>query len=257
MLLALIRDVSPAIGDCELTHIDRSPIDVDRAAAQHHAYAELLREMGCRVEQVPAAPDMADSVFIEDTAVVLDELAIITRPGAASRRGETPPVAKALAHYRPIEIIAAPGTLDGGDVLVVGRTLFVGRSGRSNEDGIAQLAHCVEPYGYVVQGVDLTGCLHLKTAVTAVGHDAVLLNPAWVAPTVFAGLEVLEVPDAEPFGANVVRVGDAVLMAAAFPLVERMLRARGIAVHTVDVSELARAEGAVTCCSLVMEDRVT
>ncbi len=256
MLLALVRDVSPAIGNCELTHIDRAPIDVVRAVTQHQAYVGLLQRLGCRVEAVPPAPAFADSVFIEDTAVVLDEIAIITRPGAESRRGETAAVAGALAHYRPIEIIMAPGSLDGGDVLLAGRTLFVGRSGRSNDDGIAQLARCVEPLGYRVEGVELTGCLHLKTAATVVAEGTILVNPAWVTPARFGTMTVIEVPAAEPFGANVVRVGAAVLMADAFPSTGRLLRERGMDVHTVDVSELAKAEGAVTCCSILLEDRV-
>lgn len=250
--LALTRAVSPTLADCELTHLDRAPIDVARAEAQHAAYEDALRLLGCEVRRVPAAPDNPDAVFIEDTAVVLDEVAIITRPGAESRRTEVEPVATALAAYRPLHRIAAPGTIDGGDVMVVGSAIYVGRTRRTNDDGIAQLRAAVAPHGYRVIAVEVTGCLHLKSAVTALDHDTVLCNPAWVDPTAFAPKAAALVADDEPNAANVVRVGERLLAASAYPRTNEMLSQRGYSVVTVPADELAKAEGAVTCCALLL-----
>jgi dimethylargininase len=251
-VIALTRAVSPALAACELTHLAREPIDVARAEAQHADYERALEGLGCTVQRVAAAPSHPDAVFIEDTAIVLDELAVITRPGAASRRAETVAVAEALAAWRPLVTIEAPGTLDGGDVLRVGRTIFVGRSGRSNDDGIAQLRACTSHHGYRVVPVNVTGCLHLKSAVTALDDDTLLLNEAWVAPESFAPLQWVRVDDDEPMAANVLRVGTRLLAAEAFPRTVDILRERGYDVITVPADELAKAEGAVTCCSLLV-----
>ncbi len=253
MLLALTRSVSPAMARCELTHLARVPIDPAVAARQHDAYEQALERLGCRVEHVPPAPALPDSVFIEDAAVVFDEIAVITRPGAESRRAESAAVAEVLGRYRLLATITAPGTLDGGDVLRVGRTLYVGQSGRTNDEGIEQLRRHVMPHGYEVRAVRPTGCLHLKTAVTALSDTAVLLNPDWISPAAFEGLDLIGVDLAEPFAANVVRIGNSVLAAAAFPRTRRLLERHGVEVDEVDVSELAKAEGAVTCCSILLE----
>ena len=254
-LVALIRPVSSTIADCELTHLERLPIDVQRARAQHAAYAYVLRDRDCRVVTLPGADDLPDSVFVEDTAIVLDEIAIITRPGAPARRAEVATVAAELARHRPVTRMQPPATLDGGDVLRLGHTLFVGASSRTGSDGIAALRTAAEPFGYRVVPVALTGCLHLKTAATAVAADRLLVNPQWVDTSVFGSVQRIEVAAHEPFGANALLVGDHVICAAAFPATcERLVNA-GLAVHTVDVSELAKAEGGVTCCSIIFEDR--
>ncbi|MBP2647333.1 MAG: amidinotransferase [Gemmatimonadetes bacterium] len=253
MLLALTRSVSPAMAHCELTHLARVPIDPAVAASQHRGYERALEQLGCRVQHVAPAPGLPDSVFVEDTAVVLDEVAVIARPGAESRRAEVDAVADALGRYRPLVTIQAPGTLDGGDVLRVGRSLYVGQSGRTNDEGIEQLRRHAARHGYEVRPVRPTGCLHLKTAVTAVSEHGVLLNPEWIAPALFDEFQVMTVDPAEPFAANVVRVGRALLTAAAFPRTRRIMEERGLEVHVVDVSELAKAEGAVTCCSILLE----
>jgi dimethylargininase len=253
MLIAATRPVSPSIVHCELTHLARGPIDVARATAQHAAYEHTLTALGCAIARAPAAPEQPDAVFIEDTAIVLDEVAVITRPGAESRRAETSAVAEMLAAYRPIHSMSAPATLDGGDVLRVGRTLYVGRSGRTNDAGIEQLTKLVTPFGYEVVAVSFTGCLHLKSAVTAIGDRTLLINPAWVSPEAFPHCEVLRIDEREPHAANALRIADAVLYPAQYPRTLERLIARGLRVETTDCSELAKAEGAVTCCSLVFE----
>jgi dimethylargininase len=252
MPTAITRAVSPALVLCELTHLAREPIDVARAAAQHAVYERRLEALGCTVVSLPAEPDLPDSVFVEDTAVVVDELAVITRPGAASRRKEAAAVARALARYRPLAEIAAPGTLDGGDALRLGRRVLVGRSGRSNDEGIEQLAALLHPHGYTVESLPVTGCLHLKSAVTQVAADAVAVNPAWVDPAAFSGWRVIAVDPGEPYAANALLIGDTAIYPAAFPLTAARLVAAGVRLTTLDVSELAKAEGAVTCCSIVL-----
>ena len=251
MLMALTREISPAIQQCELTHLARTPIDIDRARAQHAAYEWALVDAGCTVRRLDTTDPLPDSVFVEDIAVVLDELAIITRPGVQARRSETGAIARWLAKVRPLRYIESPGTLDGGDVLVVGRSMFIGASDRTNAAGAAQLGRLVSPYGYAVEIVPVSGCLHLKSAVTAVSHDTLLINPAWVSADRFAQFALIEIDPREQYGANAVAVGGKVICAAAFPRTCARLQAHGLAVETLDVDELAKAEGAVTCCSLI------
>ncbi len=252
MRIAITREVSPAIVRCQLTFLPREPIDLGRAAAQHENYRLALADLGCRVKSLPAEPDLPDSVFVEDTAVVLDELAVVARPGAAARRDEVPPIARLLAEHRPVAAIEEPGTLDGGDVLVLDRNVYVGLSSRTNREGIGQLRARLAPLGYPVEEVPVTRCLHLKSAVTQVAPGAVLLDPAWVDRSAFDRYRIVETDPGEPHAANALLVGDAVIYPAAFPrTAERLERAR-IRLVTVDVSELAKAEGAVTCCSLIL-----
>lgn len=250
--LALTREISPAIASCELTHLARSPIDVGQARVELEAYEAALRDLGGEVRRLPAAPDMPDSVFIEDAAVVLDELAVITRPGAATRRLETTAVADAIRPYRPLAAILAPGTLDGGDVLRVGRTLFVGVGSRTNESGVAQFRGMVSSQGYSVQPVGFQGCLHLKTGATLVADDLLLVNPAWVDAGRFGSLRTIEVDPNEPFGANALRIGDVVIYPAEHVRTRARLEAAGVTVRAVQIAELAKAEGGVTCLSVLV-----
>ena len=252
MLMALTREISPAFQACELTHLDREQIDLESARAQHAAYEWALVEAGCTVRRLDTGADMPDAVFVEDIAVILDEGAVICRPGAESRRPERAGVLEALArHGRPVQGIKAPGTLDGGDVLVIGRQVFVGSSARTNRAGIDQLARMLEPVGYAVRAVPVHGCLHLKSAVTAVAPDTLLINPDWVPAAAFGGLSVLDVDPHEPAGANALAVADIVVYPTAFPRTRERLEGRGLRVRPIDVGELQKAEGGVTCCSLV------
>jgi dimethylargininase len=251
--IAITRAVSRAINECELTHIAREPIDADRARAQHREYESALKRLGCEVRTLPELPDRPDSVFVEDTAVVLPEVALITRPGADSRKPEIDSIVETLRPFRKLVFIEAPGTVDGGDVLVVGRKIFVGRSTRSNQSAMDQMQTKLGAYGYLVSGVDLRDCLHLKTAVTQVGANTLLINPAWIDPAPFVEYDRIEVDPAEPFAANAVLLDGRILYPTAFPKTLGRLQARGIQTVTVDASELAKAEGAVTCCSLIFD----
>lgn len=251
--VAITREVSPALADCELTHQARVPIDVAAARAQHAAYREALADAGYRVEQLAAGSDLPDSVFVEDIAIVFDSLAVITRPGAVSRREEVPAVAAALGRYRELRFIEPPATIDGGDVLVAGTRVFIGRSSRTNADAVAQMRRLLIPRGYSVCELTVHDCLHLKSAVTCVDSGVLLLNPSWIDPGAFGGFEIVTVDPAEPSGANALRLRDRILYPAAFPRTAARLTAHGLRVTTVDASELAKAEGAVTCCSLIVE----
>jgi dimethylargininase len=252
MITAYTRPVTASIARCELTHLERSPIDLDLAREQHRHYERALEEAGCMVRRVDADPEWPDAVFIEDTAVVLDEVAIIARPGAVSRREETAGVERALAAHRTVKRIEAPGTLDGGDVLCVGRRILVGCSSRTNAAAIEQLGRLGRSHGYDVRQVPVTGCLHLKSAVTAVSDDTLLVNRRCVADAALSDFELIDVDPAEPLGANVLRIGDRLIYGAGFPGTRERLHGRGYEVIPVELSELAKAEGAVTCCSLLV-----
>jgi dimethylargininase len=248
---ALTREISPAIDRCELTHLARAAIDLAIARGQHAAYEAALTTLGCHVTRLASGPEMPDAVFIEDTAVVVDEMAIVTRPGAESRRGEIEAVALALAPFRPVVRLNAPSTLDGGDVLVVGRRVFIGATTRTNAVAMAEIQRFLQPHGYRVAPVPVQGCLHLKSAATALDDHTILLNPRWADRRLFSGVDAVEIDAEEPFAANVARVGAALLAAEECPRTVSRLRERGYAVTTVANSELAKAEGAITCGSLL------
>ena len=244
--------MSASFAQCELTHLERTPIDLARARSQHDRYTGLLRSCGCDIVELPPADALPDAVFVEDAAIALDEVAIITRPGAESRRPELHDVAAELERHRPLLHVVAPATLDGGDVLCIGRTLYVGRSARTNADAITQLAELLRPYGYAVVPVTVTGCLHLKTAVTALAPDTLLINRDWIDAQPLQRHELVDIAPEEPFAANVLRVGAVVIAADAFPRTNGRIAALGLDIVTIDVSELAKAEGGLTCCSIVL-----
>jgi dimethylargininase len=250
--LAVTRPVPQSLTDCQLTHLQRVPIDLATARAQHAEYERTLAALGCEVVQVRAANELPDSVFVEDTAIVLDEIAVITRPGAASRRPETADVAATLGAFRQLQFLSDPATLDGGDVLRLGRVLYVGQGTRTNAAGVRQLADFVAPHGYDVRTVMVDDCLHLKSAVTEVAPGVVVINPEWVNGQMFPDHAIIEVDPSEPAAANVLRIGDTVVCPAAHPRTNARLSSTA-RLLTVDVSELAKAEGAVTCCSLIVQ----
>jgi len=253
MLAALTRGVSPALAACELTWIPRQEIDIALAVEQHHAYERTLSELGLHVISLPAEPDMPDAMFVEDPILVLDEVAVLTRMGAESRRAEGQGLAAAVAPFRPLRSLRESATLEGGDVMRIGRDLFVGLSSRTNEAGIAQLQAELEGFRYRVRPVEVRGCLHLKSACCSLGDGKILANPEWLDVAALHAFQIVPVAADEPGAANVLRIGDTVLMPSCFPHTEALLRAGGLKVRTVDISELIKAEAAVTCSSVVFE----
>jgi dimethylargininase len=250
-LIAITRGVSQSFKACALTHIDRSPIDVDLAREQHAAYSSLLVELGCQL--VDLSPDNAlpDCVFIEDTAVVFDEVAVATVPGAPSRRDEVDPVAGALANHRNVVFLSGDATIDGGDVLVMGKDVYVGVGQRTEATAVFELHSHLESWDYTVHPAPFNGCLHLKTAATRLRDDLILANTSWVNPETFGGRRILEVDPDEPMAGNVLTIGHDVIVPKSFPKTAERIRHAGLTTHMVDVSELQKAEGGVTCCSLL------
>jgi dimethylargininase len=251
MLVALTRKPSSRLQSGERTHIGREAIDSSRALIQHDVYRATLSLCGLDVHRLDDAEAFPDGVFVEDTAVVVDELAVITRPGAESRRPEVSGIELALRAYRMTERIHAPATIDGGDVVVVGTTILVGRSQRTNEQGIRAVAAITRRFGYRVVPVRMRGCLHLKSGCTALPDGRLLLNRDWIEVQDLAGFGLLDVARDESYGGDVAIADDTVIAATMFPKTTAILEQEGFAVRVVDVSEFAKAEGGVTCMSLI------
>jgi dimethylargininase len=252
---AFTRALSPRLSDCELTHLDRQLIDVEQARLQHSAYERILEQNGLEVIRLPNLPSHPDGVFVEDTALLLNEHAIITRPGAASRLSETHSTAAGLAGHFDLHRIGH-GFVDGGDVLRIGQTLYVGLSSRTNEDGMRDLRAIAARIGFDVVRAELTGCLHLKTAATFAGVDAagipvLLYHPASVDSSQFASVDAMAVHESEPAAANCLSIGGCLVLSAGNPRTAEMLRRRGFDLVEVDVSELQKAEAGLTCMSLI------
>ena len=251
MLTAITRADSPAMVHCEISFIDRRSIDLSKAQDQHHAYETLLEKLGARVLSLPVEPALPDSMFVEDPAIVLDELAVILPLGTESRRPEAASLAKALSAFRKLAYVSLPGTLEGGDVLRIGRKLFVGLTGRSNAEGLRQLTAILTPHKYEIVAVPVTGCLHLKSAVTHIGGDTLLANRAWFDSAPFASYDWIDVDPAEPHAANALGFGGTIIFPASFPRTRARLEAQGFHATPIDISELQKAESGLTCSSLL------
>jgi dimethylargininase len=257
MLTAITRAVSPAIVNCELTFLERSPIDLTKAEAQHRAYEQLLEQLGIHVISLPAEPALPDSMFVEDPAIVLNELAVILPLGTASRRPEATSIALALSKHRTLAQITPPASIEGGDILRINRTLYVGLSSRTNAEGIRQLTALLAPHNHKVIPVPVTGCLHLKSAVTHLGRNVLLANRAWFDPAPFAsaGYFWLDVSPDEPHAANALAIGETVIFPASFPHTRARIESAGFRVTSLDISELQKAESGLTCSSLLFNSK--
>lgn len=254
MLTAITRKVSPSLAKCELSFISRQEISLEKAQAQHHAYENLLARLGARVISLPAEPDLPDSMFVEDPAIVLEEVAVIFPLGTDSRRPEAASLAAELAKFRKLEYVQLPGTIEGGDVLRIGKKLYVGKTARSNEEGIRQLREILAPYGYSVDPVPVTGCLHLKSAVTYIGNNTLLANRAWFDHTLLANYEWIDVDPSEAHAANALALSGKVIFPASFPRTHARMESRGFTIVPLDIAELQKAESGLTCSSLIFED---
>jgi len=253
MLTAITRKVSSSLANCELSFIERKPIELEKARAQHHAYEALLEKIGAKIISLPEERDLPDSMFVEDPAIVLDEVAIICPLGTETRRKEAPSLAAALEPFRKLAYVKLPGMLEGGDVLRVGKKIFVGQTERSNPEGIRQLAVIAEHHGYDLTAVPVTGCLHLKSAVTYLGRNTLLGNRPWFRWKRFEGFDWVDVDPAEPHAGNALAIGESIVFPASYPKTRARIEAKGFRVESLDISELQKAESGLTCSSLLFD----
>ncbi|HEY4978748.1 MAG TPA: arginine deiminase family protein [Candidatus Acidoferrum sp.] len=253
MFIAITRAVSSAMVNCELSFVERKPIDLVRARSQHHTYEATLARLGAKLVSLPEEPELPDSMFVEDPAIVLDEVAIICPLGTETRRKEAPSLAEVLGKYRKLAYVKPPGTLEGGDVLRVGKKIFVGLTKRSNPEGIRQLAVIVAAHGYELTAVPVTGCLHLKSAVTYLGKNTLLGNRAWFDWHRLPGFDWVDVHSSEPHAGNALQIADSVVFPASFPRTAALIQERGFRLEPIDISELQKAESGLTCSSLLFE----
>jgi dimethylargininase len=253
VLRALTREPSSSLAAGERAFRDREPIDLGEARRQHRAYRESLARCGAAVVTLPPLDHLPDAVFVEDVAIVLDEVAILMPMGVDSRRPEPLEIAAEIARWREVVPLPEGALAEGGDVVRLGRTLYAGRTGRTDDAGIEGLAAAVRPHGYRVVAVDVRGCLHLKSACTALDDETILHNSAWVDAAVFGAVRAIEVAPDEPAAANALAVGDSVLLQAGCPRTAERVAGMGYDVRPIDVGELAKAEGSLTCLSLLFE----
>jgi dimethylargininase len=251
MIRAILRRPSSRMEGGERTHLDRAPIDPVLALVQHAAYAAALKAAGAEVTVLDGADDFPDCAFVEDVVITLPELCVVLNPGAASRRGEVEAVAAVLPGDRPVVRLVG-GTMDGGDVLVVGRRIFAGLSTRTSREGIDALTAAVAAYGYRVTSVPVPGALHLKTAVTALDSQTLAINPAWIDAGAFPGFRQIPTARDEPFGGNTLTVGGRLFVQAATPRTAEAFAAAGFAPQALEIGEFAKAEAGLTCLSLIV-----
>ena len=247
----IVRKISRSLASCELLHVQRQTFDIEKARRQHAAYVAALEAAGVAVSVLPEEPELPDSTFVEDPVIVLDEIAVLCRLGAASREPEADKIAEHIADIRAVHRITPPATIEGGDVLRIGKTLFVGISSRTNGEGIRQLEEIVSHFGYRVVGVKVNGCLHLKTAVTSPTEGLLVANTDWIDVTPFRQFEILNVPKSEPWGGNTLAVNGTVLVADSSPQTAALLESRGLQVKRLAISELQKAEAGLTCLSVL------
>ena len=254
MPVALTRQPAQSLVQCEVSHVERKPIDFSLAVQQHQNYCRTLQQHGLDVQALPPDESYPDSVFVEDNAIVLDEIAVLTTMGAVSRQGEPALLKPILSGYRKVVEIALPARIEGGDVFRVGKALYVGCSTRTNHEGIEALRRVAGPFGYVVHPIEVHGCLHLKTACSLLDDETLLVNSAWIDVNTLRDFRLLPVPVNEPVGANVLRVGQGILANASYPATIKMLETRGYEISALDISEFSKAEAGLTCLSLIIED---
>lgn len=250
MLSVITHLPSSSLEQCELTFVNSEPIDIKKAQKEHESYREMLKSCGANVIVKDDNIDLPDSVFVEDPIIVFDEVAVLTSMGVESRRKESSSMEKIFAKYREIKRIELPSKIEGGDVLKIGKRIFVGKSARTNAQGIRDLREILTPYGYEVIAVKVAGCLHLKTGCTALDEDTILINPDWVDSKVFAGFRQIVVPKEEPFGANILKINDTICMNEAFAKTIEVVKSLGYEIKSTDITEFVKAEAGLTCMSV-------
>jgi dimethylargininase len=256
MLRAITHKVSPRIGECELSFVERTPIDYELATSQHDEYEATLSRLGVEVTSLTENAAYPDSCFVEDTAIVCDRLAVICSMGVESRRREALLIARELEKYLELAWISLPATIEGGDVLLAGRRVLAGCSRRTNVEGIRELQRLVSDAGFDVVPVQTTGSLHLKSACTALDDETLFANPDWIDVEPLKDFRLIRTPSEEPGAANVLRVGNAICVQANFPRTVDLVQRVVDQVEVVDMSELRKAEAGLTCSSIIFESEI-
>jgi len=254
MTTAICRCISPRFNECEITHIERQQINLNKARIQHEEYVRTLAILGCTILELPEEENYPDSVFVEDTAIILPELAVLANPGAVSRSGETESIAKVLAQFRPIFELPPSARLDGGDVLVMGKQVYIGMSTRSNIESVTQLKNLLSPRDYQVTGIEMVGCLHLKSAVSRIDDDTLLINRQWVDGSQFNRFKLIDIATTEPHAANCLPIRGEIIYPSNYPKTRERLERLGFSIRAIELDEITKAEGGVTCCSLILDD---
>lgn len=251
---ALVRGIPATFSRATVAIAPSVPIDVDRARHQHGVYVSALRRLGVEVTELPVDDELPDCCFVEDCAVVAEENALITMPGATSRRPETQAVREALSRTQRVSSMDLPATLDGGDCMRVGRHIYVGASGRTNAAGIAKLRSVFEPRGLEVVSMAVGRHLHLKCVCSPLQGNRILLAEGTLDESAFSarGIEIVRVPAEEAYAANALCVGaKAVIMSAGFSAARRAVERTGLEVIAIETTEIAKADGALTCLSIL------
>ena len=251
---AIVRRIPNSFKHCITTMENKVPINVEMARVQHQNYCEILESLGLQLIRLDADEDLPDCCFTEDTVIVMDEIAIIANPVMSSRKGELDEIINTLKPYRKLYQLQSPAYLDGGDVIQIDRKLFIGLSARTNMAAIEQVADWVAGYGYEVISVPVNNTLHLKSASTYIGMGTVLLSPENVDPIYFSKYQVIEVPSSESYCADALAVGNNVLIPEGYPGTKAKLIQHGFQVITLDVSEIKKADGALTCMSVIFRE---
>ncbi len=256
-MIAFVRDVTVGTGTVESSAESDAALHARNLENQLDAYTRALRDLGAQLATVCTPFAGTGSIFVQRVGVLLPEVAIIGCSTVTDRLPDAESIVRAIAEHRPVQSIAEPGLLDGGDVVRIGRTLYVAESHRTNADGISQLREIALPFGYDVRTVEIRDCTHLKTGCSFIPPHFVVLNPNWVSPDAFGDLVVIPVDEKEPSAANTLTIGKTTLVSASHPKTEKRLKEAGITTRKLNISEIEKAQAGLSCISLLLEPRPT
>jgi dimethylargininase len=252
-MIILTRTPSNSLAQAQLTHLARVPINYELAKIQHQRYCTTLSQLVSDIQVLPALTEFPDSVFVEDVFISLPDVSILCRPGAKSRLGEVDAISTHVPNDRPAVRLESPARIDGGDVLVIGKKIFIGQSSRTNSVAIKVITEIVTPFGYSVTAVKVLGALHLKTAVTALSDDLLVMNSRWINTSVFSDWRRLCVADSEPFAGNILKIANTIFVQSTHIDTANAISAAGFQVQLIDISEFAKAEAGLTCMSVIIQ----
>jgi dimethylargininase len=248
---AIVRDVPESFRESVSVLNTSHDIDLEIAKMQHLKYCNTLSKLGINIIRLDTDDSLPDCCFTEDIIAIADDIAIITNPGIQSRVAETKALEKTLSVFKDVFRITSPGTIEGGDVLKIEKTIYIGISSRTNMEGIRQFTSILEPRGYWIKPVEIRNTLHLKSVCTYLGNRRIILAEGYFDINVFSGFEKIIVPREEEYCANCLFVNNRVLIPKGFPKTKALIEAKGLIVSELEMSEFRKADGAVTCLSVI------